>query len=139
MFKRSSHATGRSRVADLLWLWAPVLLVMAVIFFASSLSDLSALPSEVSDKTGHFVGYAVLGVAVLRAMARARLSGVTARSAVLAWVVCLAYGASDEFHQSFVPGRTPALDDLAADAAGAATSILVLWCAAVVGRRSRAV
>ena len=139
MFKRSFLAPDRSGRAGVFWLWAPVLLVMAVIFLASSISDLSTLPGDVSDKTGHFAGYAVLALTVLRAMARARWAGVTARSAVLSWVVCLAYGASDEFHQRFVPGRTPALDDLGADAAGAATAILIVWCAAVVGRWSREV
>ena len=139
MFTRSSFTAEWAGVVGAFWLWAPAVVVMAAIFFISSLSDLSPLPGDVSDKTGHFAGYAVLGLAVLRAMARARLSGVTARSAARSWLVCLAYGASDEFHQRFVPGRTPALDDLAADAAGAATAILLLWCVAVVGDRSRAV
>jgi VanZ family protein len=112
---------------------------MAMIFFASSLSDLSTLPGDVSDKTGHFAGYAALGATVLRATAGGRWAGVTARTAALAWSICLAYGVTDEVHQGFVPGRTPALDDLVADAAGAASAILVLYSVAAAGRRSRAV
>jgi VanZ family protein len=123
------------RLGRLLWIWGPVLVVMAVIFAASSLQDLDALPGDLSDKTGHFAGYAMLAVVVLRATAGARWQGVTVRSCLLAWLICVAYGASDEFHQGFVPGRTVALDDWVADAAGAATAILAIAILAVVPRR----
>jgi VanZ family protein len=34
------------------------------------------------------------------------------------------YGVTDEWHQSFVPGRTPAADDLVADAVGSLAGAL---------------
>ena len=37
-----------------------------------------------------------------------------------------AYALSDEYHQGFVPGRTPALGDLARDIGGAALTILIM-------------
>jgi VanZ family protein len=37
---------------------------------------------------------------------------------VLLVLIGLLYGASDEWHQSFVPGRTPSAGDLAADGIG---------------------
>jgi VanZ family protein len=37
------------------------------------------------------------------------------------------YGASDEFHQSFVPGRDASWLDLLTDTAGAATTLGVVW------------
>jgi VanZ family protein len=37
--------------------------------------------------------------------------------------VCSLYGISDEFHQSFVPGRTPDPVDWATDTAGAGVAL----------------
>jgi VanZ family protein len=118
-----------------LWNWGPALAAMATIYSASSIPDLPALPGDVSDKTAHFAGYAVLGALVLRAVASARWACVTGRTAVIAWGISAAYGATDEFHQRFVPGRTPAFDDLVADGLGAALAIALLVVAAVGLRR----
>lgn len=135
-----SAGTAPEARPGVVWIWGPAVMGMAGIFFASSLPNLTSLPGDVSDKTAHFVGYGVLGALVLRATARARWSGVTWSTALPAWLLCLAYGASDEIHQWFVPGRTAALDDWIADATGAAAAILVLTIvAAVLRRRSRAI
>jgi VanZ family protein len=117
-------------LARVIWIWGPALAVMAAIFAVSSLEDITTLPGEVPDKVGHFLGYFLLGLMVLRATAGARWHGVTTGSAVRAWLVCVLYGASDEWHQSFVPSRTAALDDWVADAAGSAAAILCLWLVA---------
>ncbi len=77
------------------------------------------------------MGYALLGGLVLRALAMASWDRVSTTSGVSAWVIAVAYGASDEFHQSFVPGRTPAVDDVIADALGAGVAVAVLTVAAV--------
>jgi VanZ family protein len=37
------------------------------------------------------------------------------------------YGASDEWHQSFVPGRYPAVSDWLADAAGIVIGYMALY------------
>ena len=59
------------------------------------------------------------------------LGRVAPRAAWRAWVVATLYGASDEWHQSFVAGREVSGLDLAADAAGALVAVMVLvWCAA---------
>lgn len=108
---------------------------MAAIFWVSNLQIPGPLPGDVSDKTGHFAAYALLGTLALRATARGRWTGVTGKAAAVAWGVCLAYGASDELHQSFVPGRTMALDDWIADAAGSATAIVLLGLVAALRRR----
>jgi VanZ family protein len=121
--------------AGLFWSWGPVVVLMAAIFQASSLESLESLPGDVSDKAGHFAAYALLGTLALRATARGRWAGVTARAAMAAWAVCLAYGASDELHQRLVPGRTMALDDWVADAAGSITAIGLLSLVAAFRRR----
>jgi VanZ family protein len=100
---------------------------MGLIFIISSIPYVSRLPGDMSDKTGHFIGYGILGVLMLRALARGRVVGVTLRAAVVAILLSAAYGVSDECHQYFVPGRSSDVHDVAADAAGAAAAALGLW------------
>ena len=82
---------------------------------------------DMSDKTGHGIGYGLLGLVLLRAFAGARKSGVTLRIVLLTIVCATAYGVSDEFHQRFVPGRTADVHDVAADAIGASIAALGAW------------
>jgi len=112
-----------------------VLAAMAAIFVASNTPNLGDLPGGMSDKTAHVLAYAGLTLLVLRATSGMRWSGVTARSALTAWLVAVGYGVSDEVHQRFVPGRTAALDDLAADAIGAALAVAPAFLAARVPTR----
>ena len=110
---------------------------MAVIFVLSNRPHIGPLPYGITDKSGHFAGYAILAALVLRAIASARWSGVTARAAWSAWLVCAAYGVTDEYHQSFVAGRTSSAADWVADAAGAASAIAAAVVAARRLRRGR--
>ena len=131
---------------------------MGLIFLASSTSDPTPLPPGYFDKVAHLAIYAVLGLLLLRALARGRPSGYTPRAGVLAVVASALrdyahdtatltelegkdahrayYEAffdkyrvqsiqplalvTDEWHQSFVPGRTADPMDVVADVAGAA-------------------
>jgi VanZ family protein len=104
---------------------------MAAIFVASGIPELGPLPADVSDKTAHLVAYAVLGALVIRAVSGARWAGCTPWAAAMAWTVATVYGLTDEWHQMFVPGRTPSVSDLVADAAGAALGVMAV---VVVGR-----
>ena len=108
------------------FLWGPVALQMVLIFGASSISDLRALPGGISDKSGHGIGYAILGAVLVRALAGGRLNGVTWRRAGLAVLLATLYGVSDEFHQAFVPGRSPDRLDVLADCVGAAVAVVVI-------------
>ena len=122
----------RARVPALhspLWLWGPVLLVMATIFVASSIPDAGPLPGGMSDKSAHSIAYALLAGLLLRALARGRLSGVTWRAACAAVLLTTLYGVSDEWHQSFVPGRSPDRYDILADAIGAIAGVAGGWLA----------
>jgi VanZ family protein len=87
-----------------------------------------------SDKSGHSIGYALLGVVLLRAFARGRLSGVTWTAGLAAIVLATMYGVSDEFHQSFVPGRSPDRFDVVADCVGATIGVALGWLAGAVHR-----
>jgi VanZ family protein len=48
-------------------------------------------------------------------------------SAVLAVILVFLFGISDEYHQSFTPGREPRFRDVLIDTAGAVLAILALW------------
>ncbi len=99
---------------------------LGVIFFLSSQPRLpQVVPSffdSFQDILGHFVAYAVLAVLLLWA-----LTGLGARHAAwLTLLIALLYALSDEFHQSFVPGRHPDPFDVATDLAGAGAALIIL-------------
>jgi VanZ family protein len=100
------------------WIWGPAVAHMGLIFFLSSLSE-APLPDGITAPAGHGLGYAMLGMLLLRALADATWAGVTPGRAALAVLLSTAYGLTDEYHQSFVPGRMPAWDDVGMDFAGA--------------------
>jgi VanZ family protein len=69
---------------------------------------------------------------VARARGERRVSMAAAAIGLAAAVL---YGVSDEWHQSFVPGRDPSWDDLATDAVGAVAGAVAAWVASRAGRR----
>jgi VanZ family protein len=99
---------------------------MIIIFIASSIPDVGSLPGGMSDKGAHAIGYGVLGALILRALAHGRFAGVRWSTAAGSVLLATLYGATDEFHQSFVPGRSPDVHDVLADATGAALAALLL-------------
>lgn len=118
-------------------LWAPVGACMALIFWLSSMSSPPS-PGPVNDKVLHFAAYGGLATLCLRATSGGRLAGLTPRAAVLAWLLAVGYGATDEVHQRFVPHRTADVADLAADALGAAAAAAGALGASGIIARSRA-
>jgi VanZ family protein len=103
--------------------WIPALLYMAAIFVVSSIPDLGPLPAGVSDKSAHTVAYAGLGILLLFALTQGRPARVTLRRAVIAVALASVYGMSDEWHQSFVPGRSAEWADVLADVLGATLGV----------------
>lgn len=119
-------------LARRLAIWGPAAGQMAVIFFLSSIPDLGGLPGGLSDKTGHFLGYGLLAALVLRALSGGRLRAITWKRAVAAVALCSLYGASDELHQWFVPGRLSDVFDWVADSLGAAVSAAGVYALATL-------
>lgn len=111
------------------------MLYMALIFGLSSLSRPPS-PATIGDKAQHALAYGGLAAVAMRATAGGRLSGVTGRAALAAWAIAAGYGATDEIHQRFVPGRSPELADAAADAFGAALVAAAGGAVAII-RRAR--
>jgi VanZ family protein len=102
----------------LLRLWGPVVVWMAVIFRASSASELGPA-GRIPDWLTHGSAYLLLSVLICRALAGGFRRPLGAAAAVLAVMIAGAYGVSDEWHQSFVPGRDASAADVAKDLAGA--------------------
>ena len=73
-------------------------------------------------KTAHFTVYAFLGAFAFQALCIIGKKHVRAVSAV--GFSCL-YAASDEFHQTFVPGRSGEVRDVLIDTSGALLSVLI--------------
>ncbi|MBM3133781.1 MAG: VanZ family protein [Chloroflexi bacterium] len=101
---------------------------MGIIFVFSAQPSLPSLPFATADtilkKAAHFTEYAVLAALSARAFS----AGRPLRRGDLwrALLLTLLYAASDEFHQSFVPGRTGRLGDWGIDALGAGLALLVI-------------
>lgn len=104
--------------------WAPVVLWMGIVFFFSSLSRLGPL-ARAPDWITHPLEYAVGGACLCRALAGGGRRTVTARVAMMATLLATAYGVTDEYHQSFVPGRNSDPADVAKDLAGAAAGAVL--------------
>lgn len=99
--------------------WGPAVLWAGALFWASSLPTDSLPAMGGADKFAHFGVYTVFGL--LMAIAAAR-TDVSARWVILSGVL---YGASDELHQYFVPGRFMELGDWIADAVGVVAGVLL--------------
>ncbi|HEX4638252.1 MAG TPA: VanZ family protein [Chthoniobacterales bacterium] len=138
--------------------WLPALIWMSVIFLGSTnvLSEPNTsrfivpflhwlnphISFEAVDminmacrKFGHVSEYAILAALLWRALRaethwHARLSILFAATLL----ACAAFAAGDEFHQSFVPTRTPSLRDVLIDIGGALVALMI--CAIFAQRKS---
>jgi VanZ family protein len=104
--------------------WLPAVLMMVAIFVFSATPSKDVqhnLLRYIFNKSGHVIGYAMLTLSFLRAFEFRK------KHSWLAWLLALLYAVSDEYHQSFVPGRHPAaFDVLVYDHAGA---LIAVWIA----------
>ena len=93
-------------------------IVWGALLYTLSSRPTTFVPLESgTDKLAHFGAYAVLGALLAHAHASLRW---TAWAAV---VVGLLYALSDEYHQSFVPGRAADPADWVADALGVIAAV----------------
>lgn len=99
----------------------PMIGVMGTIFFLSH-QPATTLPVPWFpglDKLAHATVYAGLAGTVLYAVPTRFRMDRPQLTALMVVLFCLLYGITDEYHQSFVPGREPSLGDVLADTAGA--------------------
>jgi len=117
--------TLRGRPRHLLSIWAPVVVYIVAIFYFSSLSQIP-LASNYPDFVEHGVEYLGLAVLLARALNQGLRRIVPIRLLLLAWGLCILYGASDELHQKFVPDRFADVTDVLSDSVGAGIGLLAV-------------
>ena len=100
-----------------------------MIFVLSSEPNLPAPPGPLLDtllkKTCHVLTYGVLAWLFWRALCQYADGSPLLR--VVSVGLTVLYGISDEYHQTFVPGRYGRLWDVVIDGGGAVTAMLLDW------------
>lgn len=101
--------------------WLPAVVVCLIIFGLSSIHGdtikAAGYGHESYNIRAHLILYGALYVAFYKAT----------KSYLLSFVMAFFYGVSDEFHQTFVPGRAWQSFDLIIDSLGAFISAFLLW------------
>ena len=114
----------RDRIGDNIQLkflrfWFPAFLYSGIIFYVSSIPNVK-IPFNIacSDKIFHLFEYMPFGFLLARAFLLTE--GSLSKKVILSLVILCSflYGASDEFHQSFVVGRSACITDFLADTIG---------------------
>jgi VanZ family protein len=101
---------------------------MGIIFIVSAQPKLPSAPGRwdlLLKKTMHALAYGVLAGLILRALRGYWSSDGWIR--VLGIALAVAYAVSDEYHQTFVPGRDGNFTDVVVDAVGVAGAIALDW------------
>ncbi|MCX5766740.1 MAG: VanZ family protein [Gemmatimonadetes bacterium] len=95
------------------------------------------LPSE-SDKVAHFMMYLMLGFWVARAVRQSPTPRTLLTMLLSTMVGVSVFGALDEWHQLFIPGRSMEFGDWLADSLGgiAGVGLLTLSAGVAVARRN---
>jgi VanZ family protein len=108
--------------------FGPALIIMFIIFMASGTQG-SDLPTFgiwdiFAKKGGHVLGYALLAASYYHALSyNKKFSHI---DFFIAFFLTVLYAMTDEWHQRFIPGRTPSIEDVCIDAIGGFIS-LALW------------
>jgi VanZ family protein len=105
----------------------PWLLLMTLIFIQSSIGSLKIpdIEFDLADKLIHFILYGCLGILTARGLNNAQNKKIKENYVLLSIFICVLYGASDEIHQYFVPGRYASWGDWIADALGVITFVFI--------------
>ena len=106
----------------------PVIVFSIAIFIASSMPAIQppSLGIDWQDKIFHALAFFMYGFCLQFAVLGCNVTMSTTRAFTYVLLLGIAYGISDEVHQSFVPSRMPEIADAAADAVGVALSTTFL-------------
>lgn len=125
-----------SRRLRILFSWVAVVVWALLIFLFSAQHSLGTgwgIWDFILRKAAHMAEFAILFVLVWRAF---RMHGVAVSMSLASGVViALVYAASDEYHQSFVSGRTASVRDVLFDLAGIFIAVAVV---VIINKRVRA-
>jgi VanZ family protein len=104
----------------------PVMAYAGLIFV---LSSFPYSPEEVPlfvgyDKLAHFIEYYFFGILICRWLLNQKRHLVVRHALLMTLLVGVCYGVSDEWHQSFIPGRVASIWDVLFDGIGIAGAVL---------------
>ena len=109
------NRTEKTDTKKALILWLITIGYMSIIFYLSSRNfNLPELPAN-SDKIAHVCLYFPLAFLFYLSLNR---SGIKRYVFLATVILTFSYGVTDEFHQSFVPGRDSSIGDALADFVG---------------------
>ena len=107
---------------------APLIALAIFILSAQSTLPLPPTPFLSPDKVAHFIAFGTLAFALSLWFPLSRWKERPLQTALLVILLTSLYGASDEFHEYFVPGRDTSFGDWLADTLGALGAVLLfLW------------
>ncbi|WP_419955156.1 VanZ family protein [Neobacillus niacini] len=104
-----------------------------VVTEQQSLNVTNAAPIDTNElnllvrKTTHVIVFGILAFLLFKSLEALRFSYV------LAWCLTVFYAITDEWHQSFMPGRVAAYQDVLFDSFGAA--LVLLFCYFIIRRK----
>ena len=110
----SFSANNTSRIIGPLILW----------LFPNTSPETLAIIHFITRKIAHFTEYAILGFLAARALRTSPRPAIRERWFLISLILIVVYAFLDEFHQSFVPSRTPSIYDSLIDIAGGLTVLL---------------
>jgi len=107
----------------------PAILVMTALFMLSTLPGNDPLLNSIhlSDKIEHFIAYFVLGITFCIWVPSKKWLAKPIIYGIFVVVLCTLFGVSDEYHQTFVPGRSGDLYDLAVDSAASIIAVFAYF------------
>lgn len=112
-------------IVSFLKYWVPPIIWAFIIFSFSSRPVVHASQINWQDfiikKVGHIIEYAILATLFYRALKKFGVKGT--KAGYYAILVTFLYGATDEFHQAFTPGRDSRIRDVIIDTFGAGLAI----------------
>lgn len=110
------------------WLvYFPLIIYWIILFTATTLPGPQLPDIHLGDKIEHFSAFFILAVLLNLALIYQRKSYILFRyAAFVTIIICLSYGAIDELHQMFIPGRFADIRDWLADSIGVLIGVLLL-------------
>ena len=108
----------------------PLLLWMLIIFVSSAIPsfDFPEVPWWGWAKIVHLIYYGFLCFLAWRAAPhQTTIPSASSNPKLAAWILTLLYGASDEFHQLFTPGRHGRVTDVMIDGVGGLLFLAALY------------
>lgn len=104
----------------------PLFIYWIVLFILTSLPSGMAITTDVSDKINHFGAYGLLSVFLYSTLYfQSKFSILKKYPALFTVVIASVYGALDEIHQMYVPGRSAEFLDWIADFTGSIVAVLI--------------